>query len=127
MNRTKKDQPSLDLYQSKEAYFVRSKKYIDGQTRALQIMKGTAPDEAKMYELDQEQTSKKIQDDQRSVFGGLEFMSQIYAVIGIMVVNKSDYLVCATDVSPVGYIPNSKGQKCGIYIIDNVEFYPVSH
>ena len=35
---------SLDLYQTKEAYYIRSKKHIDDSIRALQIMKGTVPD-----------------------------------------------------------------------------------
>ena len=45
-------------------------------------------------------------------------------MIGVVLINKSEYLVCATEISPIGFV--QKGQnKCGIYIIDDVSFYPI--
>lgn len=106
----------------KDAVFIKSQDYVESGLSSLIISRNTPLNQIKMAEMDSEETTKYQKDVNQYI--DKEYIGQIYAIIGILEVNKVEFLVVVNEIQEKALIHNRK-QRAPVFLIKSVMIFPI--
>ena len=113
---------------------VRSENFYGSGIKTLVIQRGSTRNEKNIFELNEEETKKTIDNQPKDSASRIVREGPIFGIVGFMYLKSEEFICVVKDVDEAGFVckPNDKiknqseGKRYGIYKIKEVKFYPMT-